>query len=173
MNCYILTGGRSTRMGRSKAAMFLDDVTRAAAPVFDRVIAVQRNGDPPAKIETIFEDEHEDAAPVFGVLRALQHAKAKCFVLATDYPLITSALLRKLRVAFEKSTANVLMPVWEDAPQPLCAGYAPEVLPLLEQRITDKRYALHDLDAERIAITGKDLFNVNTPADLEQAERLR
>ena len=50
MNCYVLTGGRSTRMGRSKSDLFLGRIVDAAAPVFDGVIAVQRFGQPPASI---------------------------------------------------------------------------------------------------------------------------
>ncbi|HSP33366.1 MAG TPA: molybdenum cofactor guanylyltransferase [Thermoanaerobaculia bacterium] len=173
MNCYILTGGRSTRMGRSKAALFLADVAKAAVPVFDRVIAVERHGAQATEIETIFEELHADEAPVFGVVRALQHARARSFVLATDYPLITTALLRRLRDAFEETTAPVLMPVWEGAPQPLCAGYAPELLPLLERRIAEGKLALRDLGGETIEITGNDLFNVNTAAELAEAEKLR
>lgn len=161
------------RMGRSKAALFLDDVVKAATPVFDRVIAVERHDGAPAKIETIFEEEHESEAPIFGVARALQHANGRCFVLATDYPLITAEFLRRLRVAFERTSAPVLRPVWQGIAQPLCAGYSPEILPLLEQRIAQKRLSMYDLPAESVAIDGNDLFNVNTPADLEEAERLR
>ena len=35
MNCYILIGGRSRRMGRPKEELFLDRVARAAAEVFE------------------------------------------------------------------------------------------------------------------------------------------
>ena len=173
MNCYILTGGRSTRMGRSKSALFLEGIARTAAVVFDRVIAVQRHGEEPTSIETIFESPHEGEAPVFGVVRALQHCNGRCFVIATDYPLITPDLLRTLRGAFERTTAPLLMPVWQNVTQPLCAGYSSELLPMIEQRIAERRLALYDLWCETIAIDGDALFNVNTPADLEEARKLR
>ena len=38
MNCYVLTGGRSRRMGQSKPEMFLERVTAAARDAFDEVI---------------------------------------------------------------------------------------------------------------------------------------
>jgi molybdopterin-guanine dinucleotide biosynthesis protein A len=44
VHAYILIGGRSRRMGKSKTELFLDRVVAAAAPVFDEVIAVQRYG---------------------------------------------------------------------------------------------------------------------------------
>lgn len=173
VNCYVLTGGRSTRMGRSKAEMFLDRVAAAATPVFDRVIAVQRFGQDPTSIETIFEEAHPGAAPVFGVVCALQHARAKCFILATDLPLITTPFLRALRFQFERSKAPALVPRWRGELQPLCAGYSPAVLPMLERRISEGKLDLLGLAATEAAIvdvSGDELTNVNTPED---AERLK
>jgi molybdopterin-guanine dinucleotide biosynthesis protein A len=177
VNCYILTGGRSTRMGRSKAAMFLDKVVAAAAPVFDRLIAVQRHGMERLAIETIFEEPHEGEAPIFGVVRALEDCSDRCFILATDYPLITTEFLRDLHRRFEASHADVLMPRWQDVPQPLCSGYSVAVLPLLQRRIESGRLDLRGLAievrTELVEVEGNALFNVNTPADLEKVERLR
>ncbi len=184
MNCYVLTGGRSTRMGQSKAALFLDRVTGAASPVFDRVIAVERRGNPPLSIETIFEDQHEQQAPVFGVARALLHAPGPCFILAVDFPLIDSAILSFLRSRFEVSDASMLVPVWDGVPQVLCAGYRTCIAPLLAERIERGIFDLHGIldetDAElidegtlRARFAGEPLRNVNTPADLAAAERMQ
>ncbi|HEY3055609.1 MAG TPA: molybdenum cofactor guanylyltransferase [Thermoanaerobaculia bacterium] len=177
MNCYILTGGRSTRMGQSKTALFLDRISAAATAAFDRVIAVQRHNMERLRIETIFEEPHEVEAPVFGVVRALEHCDARCVILATDYPLITTALLRDLRSRFESSGAPLFMPVWRGAPQPLCAGYSADLLPILRRRISegklDLRGLLDEVPAATVEIEGNELLNVNTPAEMEEAERLR
>ncbi|HSP14627.1 MAG TPA: molybdenum cofactor guanylyltransferase [Thermoanaerobaculia bacterium] len=177
MNCYILTGGRSARMGRSKAALFLGTISAAAAPAFERIIAVQRHGTETLSIETIFEESHEHEAPVFGVVRALQDCGGRCFVLATDYPLITTDFLRDLRSRFEASEAPVLMPVWQGVPQPLCAGYSSGILDTLQRRIAENRLDLRGLASEvptvLVDVEGHALVNVNTPAELEEAERLR
>jgi molybdopterin-guanine dinucleotide biosynthesis protein A len=173
MNCYILIGGRSRRMGRPKEELFLDRVAGAAAQVFETVIAVQRNGGAAASIETIYESPHDDQAPVFGVARALHHARERCFILAVDYPLITAAILRYLRDRFESSSALLVAPVWSDKTQMLCAGYDPALLPRIEQRITAARYDLRGLaseseaeilaeDALRKQFDGEPLMNVNT-----------
>src|SRR3954452_12682924 len=100
MNCYILIGGRSRRMGRQKEELFLDRVASMAAEVFEAVIAVQRNGGAAASIETIYESAHDDQAPVFGVARPIEHARQRCFILAVDYPLIPAAILHYLHEAF-------------------------------------------------------------------------
>ncbi|HEV8660888.1 MAG TPA: molybdenum cofactor guanylyltransferase [Thermoanaerobaculia bacterium] len=184
MNCYVLTGGRSTRMGESKAALFLDRIIAAAAPVFERVIAVERAGARPLTIDTIFEEPHDAVAPVFGVARALADAPGPSFILAVDFPLIGSDMLAFLRTRFELSNASMLVPMWDGAPQVLCAGYRTCVAPLLAERIAAGRYDLRGLLEEteveiideaalRARFRGEPLMNVNTPAELAAAERIR
>ncbi|HEX2120641.1 MAG TPA: molybdenum cofactor guanylyltransferase [Thermoanaerobaculia bacterium] len=172
MNCYVLVGGRSSRMGQSKAALFFDRIRAAARPVFDEVVAVDRAGGVPiAGVRTIFEEPHEDEAPLFGVARALQDARGRCFILAVDYPRITPGVLRFLR-----DRAGV--PVWQGKPQPLCAVWDAALLPRVERRIAERRFDLHGLpetamidEAElRRRFGGEPLMNVNTPEELEAAE---
>jgi molybdopterin-guanine dinucleotide biosynthesis protein A len=176
MNAYILIGGESRRMGRSKTELFFDRVANTAAEVFEDVFAVQRHGGPAAPLFTIYESAHDDQAPVFGVACALAHASARCFVIAVDYPLITPAMLRFLRDRFERSDALLLAPVWSGKTQMLCAGYDPALLPRLQQRIVAKRYDLRGLaaiaeaeilaeDDLRAQFAGEPLMNVNTMAE--------
>ena len=172
----MLTGGRSTRLGRSKAGLFLGRMIRIASPVFEEVIAIQRDGDPFAGITTIFDEQHSREGPVFGVMRALEHAPDSCFVLATDYPLLTTEIVRDLRSRFEQSHATLFVPVWNAIPQVLCAGYSPKLLPLIRRRAADGkldlRGLLDEVDAVTMEVSGDNWLNVNTPADLEKAERL-
>ena len=171
MNCYILTGGRSSRMGRSKADLFLGRVLAAARPVFDELIAVERHaGQTRQELRTIFEEPHEHEAPVFGVLRALQDATGPCFILAVDYPRVTADVLR-----FVRDEARV--PVWNGRPQMLCSVWDPAMLPDIRRRVASGRLDLHDLHGTamieeavlRARFAGEPLKNVNTPAELEEA----
>jgi molybdopterin-guanine dinucleotide biosynthesis protein A len=157
MNCYILVGGRSTRMGVSKSELFLERVVAAARPVFDEVLAVQRSGGPAvAIVPTVFEESHEDDGPIFGIVAALRHAKAPCFILAVDYPYITSDALRLLRD--DGGVAHG---------QPLCAVWSPDQLAELERRIASGHRDLHGLWEEGMIdeAIGDALRNVNTPED--------
>jgi molybdenum cofactor guanylyltransferase len=190
MNAYLLAGGRSQRMGRPKAALpfggstFARIVIDVASAVFSHVYAVQRAGGPAIDdVETIFEPSHDDAAPLFGVARAIEHADDKCAVIAIDYPLLTTDFLRFLRDEFRGSSAPMLVPMWRGRAQMLCAGYSPDVLPLVHARMKSKRFDLRGLieeagaaviseDMLRTRFQGEPLMNVNTPAELEEAESL-
>jgi molybdopterin-guanine dinucleotide biosynthesis protein A len=173
MNAYILIGGRSRRMGASKTALFLERVIAAAAPVFDEVVAVQRSGGEAARIRTIFEEPHDDEAPLFGVACALRDAGARCFVLAVDYPLISSEVLRHLR-------DDGRVPLWDGQPQLLCAVWDVGALPRIEARMARRQFDLRGLiDREMIAESelrarfgGEPLRNVNTPEEWQEAMKL-
>lgn len=179
MNGYILVGGQSRRMGRSKVELFLDRVVAAARPVFEEIVLVDRNG---GRISNaIVEPPHEGNAPIYGVATALRHANARCFILGVDYPLLTTDLLRDLVARFERSTCELLVPMWDGLPQMLCAGYDIALLADLESRIVDGRIPLKRLLDERAAeiiaedelrarFPGEPLMNVNTPEDLQKAE---
>lgn len=172
MNAYVLVGGRSRRMGASKVELFLERVLAAAAPVFDEVIAVHRPDGEHLRIRTIFEERHEDEAAIFGVARALRDAKEDCFLLAVDYPFITSDALRYLR-----DRAGV--PVWNGVPQPLCAVWDAAALPRVEARIAARAYDLRGaIDREmipepelRARFHAEELLNVNTPEEWERGQR--
>jgi len=174
MNCYVLTGGRSRRMGQSKPEMFLERVTAAARDAFEAVIVVDR----------AFEGPHDDEGPIFGIRAALQQEQTRvsvphvartllsvtnCFILAVDYPLITAEVLRYIR-----DRGGV--PVWRDKPQPLCAVYDAALLPLIESRIAQHHFQVRGLIEElipeselRARFAGEPLLNVNTPEELQEA----
>lgn len=166
MNAYILIGGRSTRMGVSKTELFLDRVVAAAAPVFDDVFAVQRHGGDAATIPTIYEDAHEHDGAVFGVARALREVQEHAFILAVDYPFLTSDVLRYLR-------DDGRVPVWDGRPQPLCATWSASALPRIEERIARGALDLHGLmnremipeEELRERFHGEPLRNVNSPEE--------
>lgn len=170
-------------MGISKTELFLDRVVAAANPVFDEVLAVNRHDAEPLRIRTIFEEPHEGEGALFGIARALEDARGKCFVIAVDYPLVTSELLQFLVLQFEESDAPALVPEWDGKSQPLCAGFdAAAMLPIVERRIAAGDYELRGLIEEAGATTipepelrgrfaGEPLMNVNTPEELAAAEK--
>lgn len=167
-------------MGEPKTEVRFGDTTllgrvvAAASGAFDRVIAVQRAGGEAVAVETLFEEPHEDEAPIFGVATAIRHANAKCFVIAVDYPLLTSDSLRELAASFEGSDAPMLAPVWNGVSQVLCAGYGPVMLPQLEARVALRKYDLQSVAAaaaERVEVSGEIWRSVNTIEELQEVRR--
>jgi molybdopterin-guanine dinucleotide biosynthesis protein A len=163
MNCYVLAGGLSRRLGQSKPELFLERVAAAARGAFEEVIVVDRD----------FEGAHDGEGPLFGIRTALQHEQARrCFILAVDYPLITSEVLLYLR-----DRGGV--PVWRGRPQPLCAVYDVALLPRIESRIARGQFEVRGLIEEiveeselRARFAGEPLLNVNTPEELEEAKAI-
>jgi molybdopterin-guanine dinucleotide biosynthesis protein A len=184
MNIYILIGGRSERMGRSKVDLFLPHLVTVAREVGEAAYAVQRyGGEVTELVETIFEPPHDGGVPAFGVLRALEHAlehslersTPRCVVLAVDYPTLTAGMLRILMARTAASPAALVLPRWQERLQPLCAGYdALRVAPRLAERIAAGRLDLRGLadDVETEILDERELPalpNVNTPEDLQEA----
>ena len=77
----------------------------------------------------------------------------------------------------------MLVPMWRERAQMLCAGYSSQVLPIIHERIRHGRFDLRGLIEEagagivsekelRARFDGEPLMNVNTPAELEEAETL-
>jgi len=179
VNAYVLVGGRSRRMGTSKAALFLQRIVAAARPVFDEVIAVDRaDGVAREGVRTIFETPHGGEAPIFGVVRALEDARGAAFLLAVDYPRVTGDVLRFLR-------DDGGVPMWDGHPQPLCAVWDAAWLPRIAEHIARGELDLRGVlglrgamgkkmiaEAElRARFGGEPLRNVNTPEEWEEAQR--
>lgn len=185
MNCYILCGGKSSRIGRPKQGLeiggetFLERVHREASAVFDEVIAVTKAGGDAGGLPVIHEPENDITAPILGLARASEHAGSESyFVLAVDYPLMSRALLAFLRERFEASDAEIVAPRSSGKVHVLCAGYRPSVRASLEDKIRRGDYRLQGLlDLHRAEIMeggdlapfGSALLNVNTEDDLEKA----
>jgi molybdopterin-guanine dinucleotide biosynthesis protein A len=184
MNAYVLIGGRSRRMGRSKAELFLERTIATAREAFESVYAVQRHdGEAVAAVETIFEPPHAEEAPAFGVLCALEHAGGRCVILAVDYPLLTAGVLRYIAARTAASRASLVVPRWDEKLQLLCAGWDGMLVSRLAARIAEGRLDLRGVAAEaetevllegelRERFAGEPLRNVNTPEELQEAMRL-
>ncbi len=185
MRCYILAGGESSRMGRSKADLvlggrsFLRRVIDAAKPVFDDVVVVTREPHEIDDVRVLVEPPHEDAASIFGLQAALGDADdIRNWILAVDYPMIDSALLQMLASRYESSYAEMFVPTWDGKPQLLCAGWARTLWKPVTRQIRDRQYSLRalldmgrtellDEDELRMRVRGNPFRNVNTPEEYE------
>jgi len=189
MNCYVLCGGKSSRIGRAKQVLeiggrtFLETVHSEAASVFEKVIVVTKAGREAGDLPVIHEAATDLTAPILGLARASEDAgDAPFFALAVDYPLMRTELLRFLRDRFESSNAEIVAPRSAGKIHVLCAGYRPAVRGSLHDKIMREDYRLQGLldlhpaeiiEPDELSRFGDALLNVNTPEDYERARVIR
>jgi len=183
----ILCGGRSSRMGRSKAWLpigeecLLQRVVRVVASVVDPVVVVAAVGQElpplPEGIE-IVHDHHGSKGPLAGLaagLAALDGRAEAVYVSSCDVPFLNADFIRT--VIEQLGTHAIAVPRIGDYSHPLGGVYRLSVRPAVEAMLTEDRLRLRDLfdelptrflGAEAFADL-KSLINVNTPDEYEAA----
>jgi molybdopterin-guanine dinucleotide biosynthesis protein A len=177
-------------MGQLKSGLelggrtFFERVAAACAPVFEETVVVTKQGRGDFPLRTIHEANEDVAAPIIGLDRALEDAGGTpCWVLAVDYPLISSELLAWLRTRFEGVEADMVVPWVGSKMHVLCAGYRPIIAASVKERIARGELQLKGLVGVHTAlIVGEreilsrfkpfELTNVNTPADYDEIRRI-
>jgi molybdopterin-guanine dinucleotide biosynthesis protein A len=142
----ILAGGRSTRMGRDKAALVFEGRTLlrrtvdAVAAVADEVIVVRAPGQPLPEVEApvpvlVVEDPVEGEGPLRGIATGLEAASAPVVLVAgVDMPFLQPPLLRLL-VERVRAGHRWVLPIAERRPQPLCSAFARDALEVVRAHL--------------------------------------
>jgi molybdenum cofactor guanylyltransferase len=190
MKCggIVLCGGRSTRMGRSKALLpfgpepMLTRVVRRLAEAVDPIVVVAAPGQPlpplPSEVRVV-RDRRENAGPLEGLAAALaaladQHVEA-AYATSCDVPLLAPAFVR--RMIGLADGYDVAVPVDGEFHHPLAAVYRTSVLPRIESLLAAGRlrpvFLFDEVPTRRVPIDqlrGADpqlatLTNCNRPED--------
>ncbi len=141
----VLAGGRSSRMGTSKAALEWHGSTllRRTLGVLARAVdgpllVVRAPGQPLPEIPPqadMVEDPEEGLGPLQGIaagLAALTGRAQIAFVCSTDLPFLHPVFVRRVLDALtDNSLADVVLPVARGFPQPLAAAYRVTLAPLV------------------------------------------
>jgi molybdopterin-guanine dinucleotide biosynthesis protein A len=174
---FVLTGGRSSRMGRDKALLPLDGSTlleQIAARVRAAAGCVTLIGSPERYSSLglpVAADLIEDCGPIGGVYTALQISSAPWnLIVACDMPAVTTDFLAGLLQAAGNSGAECFVPETGSGRHPLCAVYHRRALAALQYAIDHKSFKMHDLlrSLRTVAWPAADaslLENVNTPLE--------
>ena len=195
----VLAGGRSSRMGTSKAALewhgstLLRRTTGILARVTDGPVLVVRapGQDLPAlppQVEVV-EDPAEGLGPVQGLaagLAALSGRADIAFVSSTDMPFLHPAFVRRVLRAVADG-ADVGLPLARGYPQPLAAAYrvtlAPVAMRLVEEQRLRPAFLFEECQVTRLdeaalradpVLAALDpgldsVVNVNSPDDYAEA----
>jgi molybdopterin-guanine dinucleotide biosynthesis protein A len=189
MPAAVLAGGASRRMGRPKAALpygagtLLEFQTARLSEIFEDVFAVAKEPPAfPAGPARILLDRSPGRAAIHGLLRALEEARDRIFILGVDLPVLPDALIREIARRGLASEASAVVPRADGRLQPLAAVWRREALETARRRVAAGEMSLHgllgDLDAEileepdwkAIDPSGNAFENLNT---IEQYAALR
>ena len=147
----VLAGGRSSRMGTSKAALEWHGSTllRRTAGIVARatdgpVVVVRAPGQAlpelPPGVDVV-DDPREGLGPVQGLAAGLAATAGRAdvaFVCSTDLPFLHPAFVRRVLRAAQDG-ADVGLPVARGYPQPLAAAYRTALAPLAERLVAEGR----------------------------------
>ena len=188
---FVLTGGKSSRMGTDKASLefggqtLLDRALEVMEAVCDSVAIV---GDPAKfakygapKYGPVIADIFPGCGPLAGIHAALAHSSAELnLMLAVDMPFVFAELLAFLFEVAEDDDAIITVPRVGKGLQPLCAVYRPAFRATAEQSLRAGNYkvdaafsnvSIHMIEEAELAAAGfseRCFFNVNTPQDALQ-----
>ncbi|HEY6748192.1 MAG TPA: NTP transferase domain-containing protein [Mycobacteriales bacterium] len=144
----VLAGGRSSRMGRPKAALEWHGSTllfRTAAvlrravdgPVVVVRAAAQELPDLPDGVEVV-DDPVQGLGPMQGVaagLGAVRDRAGAAFVCSTDLPFLHPAYVRAVLRGLDDPAVDLVLPTVRGYRQPLAAGYRTGLTDLIEAQI--------------------------------------
>lgn len=191
VTAVIQAGGRSSRMGRDKALVQLADkamvqhVVDAVSQVSSNLLLVTNNRVELAYLDLpMMSDADPGAGALPGLLTALQAATDELVLLvAVDMPFVAPRLLSHMVEII--GDADAVVPRWENRFQPTCAVYRRKPCMQAVEMVlgSGKRRMISWFDAVKIREVdsaeirqfdpdGRTFFNINTPADLAQAERM-
>jgi molybdopterin-guanine dinucleotide biosynthesis protein A len=186
----VLTGGKSSRMGRPKALLPFDDepliahVVRRLGRVFaETVVVAAPDQELPTLPVALVRDDVAYQGPVSGIYHGLRTAtKEVCFVTSCDAPFLNLALISHLLAQI--SDWDVVVPFWQERFQPLHAVYRTSVAPILKDQLErgelrpiflyDKvrTRKIHEDEIRLLDPDGFSLLNMNSPADYDAALQL-
>jgi molybdopterin-guanine dinucleotide biosynthesis protein A len=197
---YVLAGGASSRFGRDKALvrfgatpllLRIVQLAQTSASEVAVVAGAQKYADLGGNFG-IIEDRWPGEGPLGGIITALQHTAATDrsvewnLILSCDMPFLTAEWLQFLVTRASESNKEIqaILPHSAHGPEPLCACYrssAAEALKNVFARgIRKVTQALKEVRTEvldesvwkRFDSAGRLFWNVNTPADFAEAQRL-
>jgi molybdenum cofactor guanylyltransferase len=139
---FVLAGGKSTRMGRDKAALQLDgrtlleraldtvrEVCGTAVVLGSRELYGQHGAE-------VVEDIYPGCGPLSGIHAALTHTRTGFnLIIAVDTPFLSADFLRFMVERAVESRATVTTPEIAGYRQPLCSVYSREFLPIAERAL--------------------------------------
>ncbi len=186
LTAAILSGGKSTRMGRDKALLelgrqrFIDHLAQELSALGKVILSVAEKGDYGQCGLPAVADEKKGIGPIEGIRQALRFAGSDyVFVCAVDMPFVRGEMMLYL-AEYISSDYDAWVFCEEDRIHPLCGIYSRSVLPVIQNLIREEQYSLRSLLSHirtkyvdiSTSCFGRDtLRNINTPDDFRAMRR--
>ena len=176
----ILAGGRSSRMGRDKALLelneqkFIDHLVQELSGCCKVMISAAHQDDYAGYGVPVIADETKGIGPIEGIRQALRSSVSEyVFVCAVDTPFVRKEMIQYL-AEFISSDYDAFVFRDGDRIHPHIGIYSRAALPAIEEMIGEKQYRLTKLlsrirtkyvDIGTSCFDRKVLRNINTPDD--------
>jgi molybdopterin-guanine dinucleotide biosynthesis protein A len=189
LSVAIMAGGRSSRMGQDKSFVpfegrpMIETITERVTGLGDELFIVTNNPDDYAHLELpLFSDVFPDHGSLGGIYTAVHHARhPHTLIVACDMPWLNRPFLEYMISL--KETADIIVPRWNDFPEPLHAIYHKVCLPPIEANLRARRLKIirfYDIvsvryvepeEIKQFDSDGRSFANINTPQDLTRGKR--
>jgi molybdopterin-guanine dinucleotide biosynthesis protein A len=182
----VLAGGRGSRLGGAKPTAELGGRPLISHPLaalaeagLESVVVAKADTDLPQLDVSVLTEPADPVHPLAGIVAALRQTGRPLVLIGCDFPFVPAALLQALADAPEP----LVVPAPGGDLQPLVAGWAPALLPAVENALDREEplrrtvaalspRLLDDADLAAFGDPARVFFNVNTAADLDAAGRL-
>ncbi|MCB2219639.1 MAG: molybdenum cofactor guanylyltransferase [Bacteroidetes bacterium] len=182
----ILAGGKSRRMGKDKGLCLLNGrplirfAINLLETVCDRIILGANDPDYQSFGLPVVNDKIPDIGPMGGLYSCLEASETRDnFILSCDMPLVSEDLIRF--ILKHKTDYEVVIPLNKGLPEPMCAYYSQDIVPVLREYIQEGNYKIQDvfkavntcylkIPSDTNFFSNVLFHNINTPHDLKKAE---
>lgn len=167
-DCYILAGGKSSRMGKDKGLLnfnnqpLIQTIVEQLQPAVNKIIIVSNNTDYEKFGLDVIPDVIKNIGPAGGIHAALSNAQSEqIFIVSCDMPFITPQAAAYMMQ--HKAHSQIVLPLYHGKIQPLFGVYARLCLAkwkqLIEQGIIKLQEMITHFDLLKIDIENNKLFN--------------
>ena len=152
MTAVILSGGKSSRMGKNKAFLkfkgktFLERQIEALNEIFEEIIISTNSPEEYQNFNLpVIEDVYHDKGPLGGIYTGLINSKSfYTFFLACDMPFIEKKLIKSLQVFTKDKDYDVIVPINSNRLEPLHAIYSKNCINPIKKQIDTNNLKIID-----------------------------
>lgn len=182
MKTYILSGGKSSRVGEDKGLKLLNSqpmisyLIQTLKPITSELKIVANHPEYERFNLPIITDIFKEKGPLGGIYSALSNANDDAFILSVDSPFISEKSIRFLLQHHQKNMITVA--ISEGKVFPLFAVYPFKLKNEIEKKISEGKLKLLKFLEEKecnpveVPLSSIEKLNLNTPNDFDLAEQI-